>query len=633
MTDTMSPKVSGTYDQVADVILPVPRSETQAKMDRRAKAAMLIKPSDHYTLADRFEQQVSQTAERPFLIYDHHSWSYREVDRQANKIAHVAHEKGLKAGDVCAMAIENRPEFFFVWLGLAKIGVTVAFINTQIHGMPLVHAIDACQPSMVIVGEECAPLFAQTMDEFADFAQLPLYLLPDQEKPADERIHARFDLGFVHALQAASAEPFDKAVRSSVTAETPSLLIFTSGTTGLPKAAIYSHMRWMTSGDVMQVTLDAKEDDTFYCFLPLYHGAAATSVTSTALAAGSAIVLRRKFSSSSFWCDIKQHQVTVVQYIGEICRYLLNYDDNSNQALGNRDHKVRAMLGAGLTAESWQRWLDKFGAMDIYEGWGSTEANTNLINLDNYIGSCGRVPDKTKTNFLLVKYDVEADQYVKDSNGFCIPCEPGEVGEALGMIINHPEIGAGRFEGYVSAEATEQKIVRNVLADNDAYWRSGDLLRYDDYGYYYFVDRIGDTFRWKSENVSTQEVATELADFKGAETINIYGVQVPNHEGRAGMAAIVMQQGATFDPIAFYQLTEERLPRYAAPQFVRVCGSADITTTFKLRKVDLQRQGYDPEVCQDPLYIRNEKSATYEPYSIEVLEAVGYPPFHQIEQG
>ncbi|RJX71465.1 long-chain-acyl-CoA synthetase [Vibrio sinensis] len=630
MTDTISPKVDATYDEVADVILPVPRSETQEKMDRRAKAAMLIKPSDHYTLADRFEHQVSQRADQSFLIYNDRSLSYLEVDHQANKIAHTAYKLGLRAGDVCAIALENRPEFFFAWFGLAKIGATVAFINTQIHGTPLVHALEACNPKMVLVGEECASLFAKTMDQLTD---LPLYLLPDSEKPATSEVNAQFDASFAHALEAASIESFDKSVRSAVTAEMPSLLIFTSGTTGLPKAAIYSHMRWMCSGDVMHVTLDAVPDDIFYCFLPLYHGAAATSITSTALAAGSSILLRRKFSVRSFWPDIKNNQVTVVQYIGEICRYLLNHDDANNQEQGYRDHQVRAMLGAGLTAESWRRWLDKFGSMDVYEGWGSTEANTNLINLDNYIGSCGRVPDKKKTNFLLVRYDVEADQYIKDDQGFCIPCQEGEVGEALGMIINHPDMGAGRFEGYTSAEASEQKIVRNVLKSDDAYWRSGDLLRYDQDDYYYFVDRIGDTYRWKSENVSTQEVATALEDFQGAETINIYGVLVPNHEGRAGMAAIVMQDGETFDPKAFFQLTEQRLPRYAAPQFVRVCGAADITTTFKLRKVDLQRQGYDPKACRDPLFIRNEEASTYESYSPDRLAAVGYPPFQHSEQG
>jgi fatty-acyl-CoA synthase len=288
---------------------------------------------------------------------------------------------------------------------------------------------------------------------------------------------------------------------------------------------------------------------------------------------------------------------------------------------------LRCIMGAGLTAETWQRWVDRFGEMDIYEGWGSTEANTNLINVDNHIGSCGRVPDWNKTNFRLIRYDLENDVHLRDENGFCILCEPNEVGEGVGMIINHPEIGGGRFEGYTSRDATEQKILRDVFSEGDSWWRSGDLLRFDEDGYFYFVDRVGDTFRWKSENVSTQEVASALGDFKGAELINIYGVQVPQHEGRAGMAAIVMQEGESFDPQAFYDLTVERVPNYAAPLFVRVSAAADMTTTFKLRKVDLQRQGYAPEHCADPLYVRDDRAGTYRPYSTDVLAEVGLPPF------
>ncbi len=210
------------------------------------------------------------------------------------------------------------------------------------------------------------------------------------------------------------------------------------------------------------------------------------------------------------------------------------------------------------------------------------------------MGSCGRVPDWSRTNLRLVRYDVESDTHPRDEHGFYQLCKPGEVGEAMGFIVDHPQIGGGRFEGYTSAAASESKIRRNVFQAGDAYWSSGDLLRYDDDGYFYFVDRIGDTFRWKSENVSTLEVAGTLSDLPGLELINVYGVHVPGHEGRAGMAAILMQLGQTFDPQAFYDLTEARLPRYAAPMFVRVSATADMTSTFKLRKVDLQRQGYAP---------------------------------------
>lgn len=264
---------------------------------------------------------------------------------------------------------------------------------------------------------------------------------------------------------------------------------------------------------------------------------------------------------------------------------------------------------------------------------GATEANTNLINVDNYIGSCGRIPDWNKTNLRLVRFDVENDCHPRDENGFYQRCEVGEVGEAMGFIVDHPDIGGGRFEGYTSTEATESKIRRNVFREGDAYWSSGDLLREDADGYCYFVDRIGDTFRWKSENVSTQEVADALGDLPGLELINIYGVQVPGHEGRAGMAAVLMQPGQVFQPEALYALTEACLPRYAAPVFVRVTAAADLTSTFKLRKVDLQRQGYCPIACSDPLFIRDESTRTYQPYSPEVLARVGLAPFAGAHHG
>ncbi|MGI2258152.1 long-chain-acyl-CoA synthetase [Shewanella sp. GXUN23E] len=606
---------------------PVPKEVTQARLDLRSRAAARIHPSEHYTLADRLEQQASVQGERPFLYYRDICLTYAQVNAHADRVAHGASALGLKAGDVCAMALENRPAFFTTWFGLAKLGVTVAFINTQISGKPLLHAVQTTAAKAVIVGQECAQLFADTLANWPELARVPLYWLADDECEQAEPLPGLSNEFSLLLSSEAGAAPFGSAARAALSAESPSLLIFTSGTTGLPKAAIYSHMRWLMSGDVMQVTTEATADDVFYCCLPLYHGAAATSVTSTALAAGAAIVVRRKFSVREFWRDVRHYRISVVQYIGEICRYLLNHDDSANAGRGQRDHSVRCMLGAGLSAESWRRWLDKFGPMDIYEGWGSTESNTNLINLDNRIGACGRVPDWSKTNFRLVKFDMETESHEKDAAGRYLQCQPGDVGEGLGMIIHHPDFGGGRFEGYTCRDATEQKILRNVFEPGDAYWRSGDLLRFDEQGYCYFVDRVGDTFRWKSENVSTQEVAAALDDFDGAETINIYGVQVPEQEGRAGMAAVVMQAGRQFDPQAFYSLTSQRLPSYACPQFVRVSASADMTSTFKLRKVDLQKQGYDPQLVGDPLYVRNDKAGTYQPWSEAVLTETGFARF------
>lgn len=598
---------------------PVSREQTQAMLDRRAAASAQIKPADRLTIADRVEEQARRFAQRPFIIYAGQRLSYAEVDARANQLAHVFHAHGFRPGDVCALAMENRPEFFCCWFGLAKLGVVVAFINTQVSGRALLHALESTAARAVVVGEECLGNLLNT----EGLPDLPLLLVPDAENPASDVLRARVDCVFAEQVAAAPRTAFARELRAELPAESPCLLIFTSGTTGLPKAAIYSHMRWLSIGDVMEVTLDATTEDVFYCCLPLYHGAAATSVTATALRVGASIVIRRKFSVREFWSDIRHHRISVFQYIGEICRYLLNQP----VVEGEREHSLRCLLGAGLTPETWQRWGERFGPIRIFEGWSATEANTSIINLDNRPGSCGRVPFWDKTNMRLVRYDIESASHPRDEQGFYRLCEVGEMGEGMGFIVDHPHIGGGRFEGYTSAQATQSKIRRNVFSQGDAYWSSGDLLRYDADGYFYFVDRIGDTFRWKSENVSTQEVADALGDFPGLELINVYGVQVPEHEGRAGMAAVLMQAGAEFDPEAFYALTETRLPHYAAPIFVRVSAAADLTSTFKLRKVDLQRQGYAPTAFADPLYIRDESSRSYQPYSSELLNRVGLQPF------
>ncbi len=597
----------------------VSRDETQAKLDVRSRAAMQIKPGDHYTLADRFEEKVASHGSHVFLVYGDQRLSYAEVDARANQVAHALHARGLRCGDVCALAMENRPEFFFYWFGLAKLGIVTAVINTQVSGRPLVHALETVEAKALIVGEECLANFALTEDRPAR----PIYVVADAEKPASAADREILTADITAEVGAAPRTTYPRTGRAGVRAEEDMLLIFTSGTTGLPKAARYSHMRWMSSGDVMEVTLQTGPDDVFYCCLPLYHGAAATSVTSTALKCGSSIVLRRKYSTREFWSDVRDNNITVVQYIGEICRYLLNAPAHED----DHKHSLRCMLGAGLTPESWTRWIERFGEVQIFEGWGLTEANTAVINIDNYPGSVGRIPYWEKSNLRLVRFDVETETHPRDENGRFILCQPGEVGEGIAFIVDHPDVGAGRFEGYTSREATEKKILRNVFNDGDAYWSSGDLLRYDDEGYLYFVDRIGDTFRWKSENVSTAEVADALSDFPGVELLNIYGVKVPQHEGRAGMAAVVMQPGYEFDPKLFYDITAERLPAYAAPVFVRVSGVADLTSTFKLRKVDLQRQGYDPKAFSDPLYVRDEEARTYQPYSEAVLSKARLLPF------
>ena len=598
--------------------MAVSREHTQEILDRRAAAAGRHVPQQTYTIADRLEERAAAHRERTLLYYGEQVWSYADVNAAANRYARVYRQLGLRAGDVCALAVDNRPGFFVAWWGLAKLGVTVALINTQVAGALLQHALSITGARAVVVGEECLPNF--DCDEVR--GTLPLWLLDDAEKPASM---ARRALCAIHLDALAAAENdtrnLERAVRDGVIGETPALLIFTSGTTGLPKAAITSQMRWLSVGDGMEQITGATARDVFYCFLPLYHGAAVMSLVSLALHLGASIALRRRFSTSQFWPDVRRYGVTAAQYIGEICRYLLNTPPRPD----DRDHGLRLLMGAGLNTDVWQRFVQRFGVERIIEGWGSTEANGGITNVDNQPGSCGRIPFWEKTNVRLVRYDIENDTHVRDADGRFVLCEPSEVGEAIAFIIDHPNVGAGRFEGYTNAEATEKKILRNVFEDGDAWWSSGDLLRCDEDGYCYFVDRIGDTFRWKSENVSTNEVAEALADYPGLEILTIYGVTVPGHEGRAGMAAIVMQPGFDFDPEVFYALASRRLPAYAVPLFVRLSPAAVMTTTFKLRRVDLQRQGYDPANFSDPLFVRDDDAARYVPYSEAALRRLGVP--------
>jgi fatty-acyl-CoA synthase len=584
---------------------PVSREQTQAKLDLRAAAASRHKASQTYCTAERFEEAVRKHGERPCLAYRDERYSYAEANSRINQTAHALHGLGVRCGDVVALCVENRPAFFFAWLGLAKLGATVAFLNTNVSGKPLAHALTATGATRAIVGEECLANFAST-DRLAGVEQ---WLWPDPERPADAAARAACTHDLAALADAAARSDPPAEWRAGMVAEKPAVYIFTSGTTGLPKAAIISHARWLITGDVMQLSMGIRPEDCFYCFLPLYHGAASLSAGATAIASGASLLLRRKFSRREFWPDVRTHGVTVCQYVGEICRFLLAEPPSPD----DRRHGLRKMVGAGLSAEVWEKFVARFGELEIYEGWGATESNTNTINLDNRVGSCGRVPFWEKTNLRLVRYDVDSDSHPRDANGFMMACQAGEVGEAIGMIYNIPDIVAGRFEGYTSAQATEQKIRRNVFCAGDAYWFSGDLLRCDDDGYCWFVDRIGDTFRWKSENVSTMEVADALADLPGLETITVYGVQVPGHEGRAGMAAVVMRDGNGFDPQAFWALTAQRLPKYAAPLFVRVAAQSDMTSTYKLRKVDLQREGFDTSEVHDPLFVRDALSQNYVP--------------------
>ena len=370
---------------------PVTREQTQAKLDLRSAAASRHKASQTYCTAERFEETVRAHGERPFLIYRDERYRYAAANARINQTAHALHGLGVRCGDVVALCLENRPAFFFAWLGLAKLGATVAFLNTNVSGKPLAHAIAATGATRAIVGEECLENFQAAGGP----AGIEQGLWPDPERPADAAARAACTQDLAALADAAPQTDPPAAWRAALVGEKPLVYIFTSGTTGLPKAAIISHARWLITGDVMKLSMDIRPKDCFYCFLPLYHGAASLSLGATAVAAGASLLLRRKFSRREFWPDVRTHGVTACQYVGEICRFLLA----EPAAADDRRHGLRKLVGAGLSAEVWENFVERFGEFEVYEGWGATESNTNTINLDNRVGSCGRVPFWEKTNW------------------------------------------------------------------------------------------------------------------------------------------------------------------------------------------------------------------------------------------
>ena len=523
--------------------------------------------------------------------------------RGANQFAHWALGEGLKPGDCAALFMDNRPDYVAAWAGLSKIGVVTALINNNLEGAGLAHCVNVADAKLVICGEEQAGA-AQAVA--ADFAGAPgLWAFGGG---------AARDLGA--ALDAASTDRPDRALRSHLRGADLCQYVYTSGTTGLPKAARLTQMR--TQGMMRAFISPCKTGprDRVYITLPLYHGTGGICGVGMALMSGSSIILRRKFSASKFWDDAADEGATAIVYIGELCRYLLNQPPHPKE----RAHRIRTGFGNGLRPEVWQAFLDRFAIPHLCEFYGSTEGNVSFANYDGKVGAVGRIPGWLESRFdhiAFVKFDVAEEQPVRGADGFCIKAEPDEPGEALGRIS---EDARQRFEGYSDEEATAKKILKDVFEPGDMWFRTGDLMKKDKHGYIYFVDRIGDTFRWKSENVSTNEVAEAIAGFEGVETANVYGVEVPGADGRAGMAAVTLSGDA--DITGLYAFLSGKLPSYAAPLFVRVQKEAETTGTFKYRKVELVKEGFDPHTITDALWFAHPDKGAYAPLTADEYETI-----------
>jgi fatty-acyl-CoA synthase len=570
---------------------PRPQKPSAAKSWLKAiELTSHIEADPRRLFADVVEEFATRRGERPALISAVEALSYRALAGRINRYARWVLSAGINPGDTVCLIMPSRPDYIAAWLGISRVGGVVALINTKLVGPSLAHCINVAAADHIILAQHLADMFETARPHLA--------------RPAKVWMSGDGDLDVT--LAGFDDAPLSSAERRDVTIGDRALLIYTSGTTGLPKAASVSHRRILNWGGWFAGLTDATPDDRLYDCLPVYHSVGGIVAPCSMLFAGASIALADKFSASHFWHDVARFDCTLFQYIGELCRFLLKAPASEFE----RRHRLRLASGNGLRGDIWEAFQTRFAIPRILEFYAATEGNFSLYNVEGKVGAIGRIPPLLAHRFpaAIVKVDAERGSPLRNENGLCIACARGEVGEAIGRIGTADE-GGGRFEGYTDAGETEKKILRDVLAKGDAWFRTGDLMRLDAQGFFHFVDRVGDTFRWKGENVATSEVNDAIRDCPGILDATTYGVAVPGCDGRAGMAAIVVDKG--FDLKALADHLGQRLPAYAHPLFLRLSDAIDATETFKQKKHQLAREGFDPNCVRDPLYLRDPQSGAY----------------------
>ena len=568
-------------------------------MDLQAAIAELKRSSD--TFGPFIRAQAERIPDQVALKFEDETVTYGAYDRAVNRIAARLGREGVGAGTPVAILAQNSPLFLAALGAVAKLGAIGALINTHVTGAGLTHVLGVSGARTGVCDAAALPALAAVAGSHVVrfLADAP----PGTGLPRDVRPLEEWRAG------PEAPEPGIPDLRGGDVF----IYIYTSGTTGYPKPAIVRHLRFTMGGITLAGLLGVEAGETIYAPLPLYHGESLFVGFAPAFRSGGAFASRRRFSASAFLDDVRRHQAVAFVYVGELCRYLLRLPPTPR----DRDHRLRVAAGAGLRPDIWTAFRERFGIARIIEMYGATEGNVALHNADGRVGSVGKPHPLLEDTVRLARFDLARGALVRGPDGFCIACAPGEAGELLGKVG-----GAMEYDGYTDRAASERKLVRDAFARGDAWFRTGDLLRQDADGYYYFVDRIGDTFRWKGENVAAQEVADLLAGAPGVTEANVYGVPVPGEDGRAGMAALVLAEGARFDGAALYAHAERHLPAYARPALVRLVCEMDVTGTLKQRKLALAAEGYDPARVADPLFVRDDAARTYVSLTPAVLAEI-----------
>ncbi|CAM5145412.1 unnamed protein product [Eretmochelys imbricata] len=579
---------------------------TMAWMSQRVRSYSARTPPR--TILEVFRQRARRTPRKPLVLFREEVHTYGQVDKRSSQVARALRQHaGLQQGDCLALFLGNEPAYLWIWLGLAKLGCAMACLNCNIRAKSLLHCFQCSGAKVLLAAPEFKAAVEEILPALKEENVRVFYLSRTSDTKGVD--------SFIDKLEVVSDEPIPHSWRSNVTSKTPAMYIYTSGTTGLPKAAVITHER-MLLGCNLFIASGVTSEDIVYNALPLYHSAALLVGVHGCIMQGATLALRSKFSASQFWVDCRKYNVTVIQYIGEVLRYLCNVPKKDSDG----DHRVRIAIGNGLRADVWREFVRRFGDIRILEFYAATEGNVGFFNYTGKVGAVGRVNyfHKKIIRYELIRYDVEKDEPVRDENGYCIRVPKGEAGLLICKITQFSP-----FSGYAGAKSqTEKKKLTNVFQKGDLYFNSGDLLMVDQDNFIYFHDRVGDTFRWKGENVATTEVADIFGLIDFVQEVSVYGVPVPGHEGRIGMASIRLKEGCEFNGEQIYRHVVDYLPNYARPRFVRIQDAIEITATFKHRKVQLMEEGFNPAVIRDGLYFLDDKEKTYMPMTQDIYNAI-----------
>lgn len=486
--------------------------------------------------------------------------------------------------------VENRPEMVASVIGLAKLGVTIALLNTSQVGKVLAHSINLVKPIAVIVGDECHAAVAEIRDEL-NIAADRFHWFADQPTQQNS---GQAPEGFINLAEVIDTFPkFNPSTTHSVQGKDGLFYIYTSGTTGLPKAVIFTNSRWTLAYGTYGHVLNLGTEDVMYCTLPLYHATGMVVCWCGVIAGAGTFAIRRKFSTSSFWKDVQKFDASAIGYVGELCRYLMDAPSSELE----KGHRVKKMIGNGMRPNIWDKFKDRFGIEEVLELYASSEGNVGFSNVFNFDNTVGFSP----TPYAIVEFDKDKNEPVRDAKGHCKRVKKGTTGLLIGKITRRSP-----FDGYTDPEKNKSVIMKDVFCKGDAYFNTGDLVRDIGFRHAQFVDRLGDTFRWKGENVSTTEVENMLTEYDKIVEAVVYGVEIPNTNGRAGMAAITLKPEAELNDTDLKEMLscfKKCLPAYSVPVFLRIQQQVETTGTFKYQKNKLKEQAFDPSKTNERLLV------------------------------